>query len=213
MWLWALLAIAVGYGVARVAWGYPRPARRLTRLWPGEAHLLATAADAMFPAGGAIPVSGREADVPGYMDRLLDASDPRQRALMHCLFFLVEHGTLFFPGPGPGRFRRFSAQGFDQRVALLDGWAESGWFPRRLVFTSLRALLTLGYFSHPPLLRALGVAPYAIETPVCEADLLYPRIGAHPSTIPYTREDLSESDGVPIDLEAPLHPDYAGDAA
>lgn len=208
MWIWLLLAGLVGYGVWRFALGYPRTTRRMARLWPGEAAFVASAADAMFPAGGPIRASGAEADVPRYLDRLLDASHPRTRLLMHLLFFLVEHLTFWVPAPGHRGRRRFSSLDLDQRVAVLDGWQHSSLFVRRLVFTSLRSLVTLGYFAHPPLLRELRLAPFAIESPVCEADLLYPRIGARRDSIAFTRADLSQSDGVPVDLDGPLHPDY-----
>ena len=80
--------------------------------------------------------------------------------------------------------------------------------------TSLRALITMGYFAHPPLLRQLRLAPLAVETPVCEADLLYPPIGAAPSDIVHTTDDLTPpSDGTPIDIDGPLHPRYSGGAS
>ena len=81
---------------------------------------------------------------------------------------------------------------------------------RRLVFTSLRALLMMGYFAHPVVLRHLRLAPYAIATPVVEADLLYPRVGAHPATIRFTEADLTPyAPARPLDLDGPLHPDVA----
>jgi hypothetical protein len=69
----------------------------------------------------------------------------------------------------------------------------------------------MGYLGHPIAMRALNVAPYDFPSPVCEADLLYPRIGAHPDTIVFSEADLSVSDGSPLDLDGPVHPDFAGD--
>jgi hypothetical protein len=180
----------------------------------GEADFIANAADAMFPPGGAIPYSGVEADLPGYTDRLVTASHPRIRLGMHALFFLVEHATVFFPAPGAGGRRRFSSLDRDQQVAALEGWEESGFFPRRVVFTSLRSILTLGYFAYPPVLRQLRLAPLAIDTPICEADLLYPPIGGKPEAIRLTREDLAPptTPGLPLDLDGPIHPPYAEEA-
>jgi hypothetical protein len=209
MWVWILAAFALGYAVSRMALGYPRPPRRYQTLLRSEVAFLAGAAEATFPAGGDIPPSGLDADLPSYTDRLLAAAHPRMRLLMHLLFFLVEHATLFFPAPGRRGWRRFSALDAGQRAAVLEGWRTSRLFPRRLVFASLRAILTMGYFAHPPVLRQLGLAPWAISTPVCEADLWYPRIGASRSSIRLTRADLTPpSDGTPIPLDAPLHPDY-----
>jgi hypothetical protein len=213
MWIWLLVAVALGYAVSRVALGYPRPPRRFQSLFRSEVAFLAGAAEATFPAGGAIPASGLDADLPVYTDRFLMAAHPRMRLLIHLLFFLVEHATLFFPAPGRRGWRRFSALDAEQRAAVLEGWRTSRLFPRRLAFASLRAILTMGYFAFPPVLRQLGLAPYEIQTPVCEADLWIPRIGASRKSLRLTRADRTPpSDGTPIPLDAPLHPAYRKDA-
>jgi hypothetical protein len=209
MLVWLLAAVALGYAVSRTALGYPRPTRAFHSLFRYEEAFLAGAAEATFPPGGEIPPSGLEAEVAAYTDRLLTASHPRMRSLMHLLFFLVEHATIFFPAPGPRGWRRFSSLTADQRAEVLEGWRTSRLFPRRLVFASLRAILTMGYFAFPPVLRQLGLAPYEMSTPVCEADLWYPRIGASRSSLRLTRADLTPpSEGKPIPLDAPLHPAY-----
>ena len=203
------LALIV-YALVRVFAGYPaaqQPAQALRRR---ELALVAAVADALFPPGGAIAESGREADVAGYVDRLVAASQPRQRALMRALFFLFEHATLVFPAPGGLRgLRRFSALDVGAREAVLERWRTSRLFLRRLVFTSLRALCTLGYFASPGVLRSLRLAPYAIDTPVCEADLWYPPIGAPRASLRRTRADLTPPrDAVPLALDAPLLAGY-----
>ena len=164
----------------------------------------------MIPRGGPIPSSGLDADLTGYVDRLMVASHPRVRLQMHLLIFLLEHATLVFPAPGHGGMRRFSSLSSGQQVAVLDGWAASQIFLRRLVFLSLRSIFTLGYFAHPPVLRRLGLAPLAIDTPVCEADLLYPRIGSLPESIGYSRADLTgiPDRGEPLDRNGLPHPAY-----
>jgi hypothetical protein len=210
MLIWAVLAVGVGVGLVRVFGGYPTPATACRILSRRECATIGACADALFPSGGAIPPSGREAGVPAYTDRYLGVLPRPLRILMRMLFFLVEHATLFFPAPGRGGFRRFSSLSEQQQVAVLESWRSSRLFLRRLVFTSLRAILTMGYFADPAVARGVGLAPYAITSPRCEADLLYPRVGEHPETIPWTREDLTPpSDGTPIELDAPLHPDFA----
>ncbi len=189
---------------------YPRGGASYRHLARREVAFLNAAGDATFPRGGAIAASGSDADVAGYTDRWLAASRPRIRVLLHLLFFLVEHATLFLPAPGWGGWRRFTSLSLAQRIAVLDGWRTSRFFPRRLVFTSLRAVLAMAWFAHPPVMRQLRVAPLAIRTPICEADLLYPPIGRSPESIRYTAADLTPpSDGTPVDLDGPLHPAWA----
>ena len=212
----ALLAVA-GLLVAlalRVFAGHPRAAAHYRHLARREVAFVNAVADATFPRGGELPASGSDAGIAAYVDRWLAVSTRRIRLLMRLLFFLVEHATLLAPAPGWGGWRRFSSLAPEQRLAALDGWRTSRHFPRRLVFTSLRAVLTMGYFSHPPVLRQLRVAPLAIETPVCEADLLYPPIGRPPEAIRFGPADLSPP-GVrePVDLDGPLHPAYAEPAS
>ena len=206
----ALWALALCYVVSRLAIGYPDPRRQHRGLWRGEVAFISSAAEAMYPAGGPIPSSGLDADLPAYLERLMAASCLQTRILLHLLFFLVEHGTLLFPTSGRGGMRRFSSQDVECRVVALNGWAESTLFFRRVVFTSLRAVLTMGYFAHPPVVRRLGLAPLAIESPICEADLLYPRIGERPESIGKTAADLTApSEGIPLLQDGPLHPGFA----
>ncbi|HEX2484930.1 MAG TPA: gluconate 2-dehydrogenase subunit 3 family protein [Myxococcota bacterium] len=166
-----------------------------------EAAFLDAAAEAMFPPGGPLP-SGRAAGVTASLDGYLALVPARMRRLMRLLFALVEHATLVFPAPPPRGRRRFSALSLEQRGAVLDGWRTSPLFPRRLVFTSLRALLTNGYVADPAVLAALGLTPYAVETPVVEADLLYPRIGQPRSAIRH-RTVTAPSDGRPLAPDGP----------
>jgi hypothetical protein len=214
-WLLLGVAAALAYAWTRIFAGYPRPSEPLRSLAAREIAFVDAAAEAMFPPGGEIPASGREAGVAHYADRWLASVPPQVRLLVHLLLFLVEHATIFFPAPGGvAGMRRFSSLDVAHRVAVLEGWQRSRFFPRRLVFTSLRAIMTMGYFSSPAVLRALDLAPRAIRSPVCEADLLYPRIGARPETIALTRADVGPpSDGTPLGPETPLHPAYASAAS
>jgi hypothetical protein len=208
----ALVAI-VGYAASRFLLGYPRPAARPVLLSRPELAVVDAAAETFFPPGGAIPLSGREARIPDFVDHYVAAVPRRLRILMRMLLLLVEHGTILFPAPGGllgGGMRRFSGLSPEQRTAVLAGWQQSSLFVRRLVFISLRAILTMGYLASPAVLRALGLAPRDIPTPVCEADLLYPRIGALPSSIALRAADLTPpSDGTPLGATGPLRADDA----
>ena len=213
MWLLILLAV-LAVGAYRFLAGYPRPPIVLRALAAREYATVAAAALASYPRGGAIAPSGLDAQIPVHVDRFVAAQQPATRLLMRLLFVLVEHGSLLFPAPGYGGTRRFSALRDEQQVSYLIGWQRSALLPRRLVFVSLRAILTMGYFADPAVLRALGLAPRAIVTPVIEADLLWPRIGESPSTIRYGAGDVTPKTApVPLGYEGPLHPDYEASKA
>jgi hypothetical protein len=212
MALGAGLLVALGW---RGFGGYPRPAAKLARLSRREAAFVAAAAEALFPRGGAVAPSGLDAGVPAWCDRWLDALPAATRRLVRALFALVEHATLVFPAPGWDGWRRFSALDAERRGAVLEGWRTSRFFPRRLVFTSLRAIVTQGYFADPAVLRSLSLAPREITAKVHAADALYPPIGAARSAIRYTPEQVVVHGPLdrppaeePLGTEGPLHPDY-----
>lgn len=207
MWIWVLLGAAAGYAGARVLLGYPPAPPGFRVLARREVAFLDAAAEAVYPPGAGLP-SGLDARVAARLDAYLEIVPPRMRRLMRLLFFLVEHATLAFPAPGPRGWRRFSALSEAQRVAALDAWRTSRLVPRRLVFASLRALLTNAYVADPEVLRVLGLTPFAIETPVCEADLLYPPIGRPPSAIRHAAT-TPPSTGIPLDPAGPRDPAYA----
>ncbi len=204
-----LLAATGGLWVARRVWGgyAPRPATAQV-LRPREIALVAAVSQAIYPRGGAVEPSGVDAQIPEYADRYVAAVPSGTGLLMRLLFFLIEHATLIFPGRGWTGRRRFSALSEAEQVAVLEDWRVSPWFVRRLVFTSLRAILTMGYFADPKVLKALNLAPKAIDTPVVEADLLYPPIGKPKSAIRYTAADLRAPVGTPLGPDGPVHPDF-----
>ncbi|MEE8580155.1 MAG: hypothetical protein V3T33_01085 [Myxococcota bacterium] len=204
-----LAIAALAFGVRRLAFGYPESRGRFDHLTRAESCFLDAAAEVMFPVGGAIPLSGIEANLPRYLDRYFATLFSRKKAQIRMLFVLFEQATIIFPAPGRLGWRRFSSLDLDQRVAVFHAWRGSRWFLRRVVFMALRSMLTMGYIGHPAALRYLHLAPFEIKSPICEADLLYPRIGELPETNPLGESDLSpRSDGTPLDINGPLHPDY-----
>jgi hypothetical protein len=212
MWLEALIVFGGGAALlaARRVWaGYPPPAVPSRVLARRELGALSAAADAVFPAGGAISASGSDAEVAERTDNWLAEITVSMRVLVRLLLFLVEHATLFLPAPGRGGFRRFSSLAPEQRDAVLRGWAGSGLAPRRLVFQSLRAVLTMSYLSDPSVLRELGLAPRDVEPGYCEADLLFPPIGHGPEAIRVEPADLRDVEApAQLACDAPLDPRY-----
>ena len=207
----AVLACALAW---RAFGGYARPRTALRGLAPREAALLEAAADALFPSGGALP-AGREAAVSAWCARWLAALPPGTRFLVRCLVALFEHATLLFPAPRWDGFRRFSSLDVARRGEVLEAWRTSRWFLRRLVFTSLRAIVTQAYFADAAVLRALRLAPFEIRPPVTFADTLFPPIGRPRSAIRFRAAEVEVPGpldrppaGAPLDLAGPLHPDY-----
>jgi hypothetical protein len=199
-----LIGVLLGCGAVRFALGYPR-ASGFRRLAPREVAFLQAAGDALYPPGGPVPPSGSDARVAARLDAYLGIVPPRMRRLMRLLFVLVEHATLLFPAPPPRGWRRFSSLSPAQRSAALEGWRRSRLVPRRIVFTSLRALLTNAYLGDPVVLAHLGLSPWAIETPATEADDLYPPIGRPRSAI-RPRAPAPPGAPAPLDPAAPRMP-------
>jgi hypothetical protein len=207
--LWIVIVVVALLAARRVFWGYPKGSAAYSVLAPREAALVNAVAEVMFPAGGAIPFSGLDARIPRYADRFLAALEPPQRLEIRVLFAVFEHATLFFPGPGWNGFRRFSSLDLEQREVAMQGWSQSSVFLRQMIFTALRAVLTMGYLGHPTVMSHLRVAPLDFETPICDADLIFPEIGAHPDDNPLRdAETTPRSTGIPLDIEGPAHPDY-----
>ena len=182
-----LMVLLMGVGVAvflRVVAGYPVTTAPFAVLARREAAFLDAAGETFFPQDDSMPLSGGQADLPGYADRYLAALPARQRTLVRALFALFEHGTLVFPAKGRGGFRRFSSLSPGQRLEAMRGWETSGFYLRRMTFTALKAVLILGYVGHPRSLDALGLAPWRIESPKVEADFLYPPIGQGRDRLP-----------------------------
>ncbi len=133
--------------------GYPPrsvPTGKLTRK---EQAVIAACADAYFPAGGPIPISGTEAGLVAYMESYMDRLPSTTRFLSRALLLIVEHGPLFF---GP-RFARFTRLSPEERIASLKGMGESSIYFRRICFTSMRAMLTMGYLANPTVCRQMGM--------------------------------------------------------
>ena len=147
--------------------GYPDKAVPEGRLTRKEQAIITACADAFFPAGGRIPVSGTEARLVLYMERYVSRLPPGQARLVRLLFWFIEHGPWVF---GPTR-HRFSDLSLEGRIAVLESMRTSPIYFRRIAFLSMRTMLTMGYLADPRVARAMRMKanqdPFAIavETP------------------------------------------------
>jgi hypothetical protein len=146
----ALVALAV----RGLALGYPPPRLPTTRVLSAkEQAIVAACADALFPPGGPIPLSGTEAGVVEYMERYVSRAPRAARSLIRLLFHIVEHGPWLF-GPRRARFTRLAPE---ERCAALDRMARSPIYFRRVTFLSLRTMLSMGYLANDEVSRSIGI--------------------------------------------------------
>jgi hypothetical protein len=151
------LVLAAALLVRGVFLGYPRAALPGAMLSRKEQAIVAVCADALFPPGGPIPISGTEAGLVRYMDQYLRRLPPFPRLLGRLLFHSVEHGPWVF-GPRMARFTRLRPE---ERIAMLGEMAQSRLYFRRISFLSMRTMMTMGYLAHPDVARALHIVPDA----------------------------------------------------
>ncbi len=110
-----------------------------------EQNTVAACADAMFPPDGPIPVSGTQAGLVAYVDAYLRGLPRSQRVLVRLLFLFIQLSPLLF-GPLRSRFTRLSPS---ERIRAFGDMAASTIYFRRIVFLSMRAIMTMGYFACP----------------------------------------------------------------
>lgn len=213
--LTGLLLVVLAAGLAvfvhrRGLAGYAPAPAGLAVLHRGEAAFIQTVAEVLFPAGGGMALSGAEAQLAHSVDRHLAALPQTQRVQIRLLFHLVEHLTLFMPGHEPGGRQRFSSLSAAARVNLLERLASHPRSGFRLLFTALRSVFVLAYLGHPGNLHGLGLAPFEIEPVVSDAEVLFPRVGALPSSIAFGADDRTDPAArAPLDPRGPRHRAYS----
>jgi hypothetical protein len=132
---------------------YPPPALTTVLLTRKEQAVIAAFADALFPAGGSIPLSGTEAGLLRYMDDYLLRTPPGSRTLIRLLLIFVEYGPWIF---GPRR-ARFSCLSVSERDAALTDMARSSVYFRRIAFLSMRTMLSMGYLANDLVADRIGM--------------------------------------------------------
>lgn len=147
----ALCALALL--VRGLFFGYPAPALAGALLSRKEQAIVGAVADTLFPIGGPIPISGTEAGAVAYMDRYIARMDRAQQLLLRLLLHAAEHSPWIF-GPRPARFTRLSQE---ERVTALRAMSTSRIYIRRVMFLSLRVMLTMAYLANDEVARRVGM--------------------------------------------------------
>ena len=143
-------AIALGHGGR---YPDPVPACTLVYLARREYAILAALSDSLFPTGNRLGLSGTEARVPEYIDRMLSRMDPHKAAEFRSMLLLFEHGTLAFGL----RVRRFTARPQKAREKYLRRWETARVYSRRMLAIGLKTMLGIAYFAHPEVQARLGI--------------------------------------------------------
>jgi hypothetical protein len=156
---WLVVAIAAASSLLLalvlrgVLLGYP-PARIAGRVLNRKEQAIAAAcADALFPPGGPIPLSGTDAGLVAYMDAYYLRLPFGARSLCRLLLHFIEHSPWVF---GP-RFARFTRLRPEERIAALRDMQTSSIYFRRVAFLSMRAMLTMGYLANGEVARRMGM--------------------------------------------------------
>ena len=146
-----LAAVAITLAARALVLGYPPALLEDAVLTRRQQAIVAACADAFFPPGGAIPVSGTEAGLVRYMDAYVRRLDARGRFLVGLLFLFIELGPFAF---GPRR-RRFTRLALADRIELLRRMGTSDLYFLRVSFLSMRTMLTMGYLSNARVAAAM----------------------------------------------------------
>ena len=150
----AAMATAAGVAVHGHAHRYAavKPACELLAFTRREFQIVADLADVLFPPGNALGITGSDARVPEYLDRMVAGMESDKATETKAMFLLFEHGTLAFGL----RTRRFTDLSLVAKETYLRRWERSRVYSRRLLAAGLKTYLGLAYFAHPDVRRAMG---------------------------------------------------------
>lgn len=116
-----------------------------------ELEVVAALADAFFPPGNPVGVSGAAVDVAAELDRLLaEDLDPVVGPVFRHLLRGLEYGAAATHGA------RFSRLERPLREEILADWAEPGNVPRRMAYEVLKTCIGWAWFSAPAVRAGLG---------------------------------------------------------
>lgn len=146
---------AVGFALVRgIFFGYPQKRLEGSALSAKEQAILSACADALFPTGGTLPLSGTEAGVLPFFDGMLRELPRQNRLLVRALLQLLEHGPWLFNARS-----RLTHQSAGARVETLRAWSQSRFYLLRTAFIGIRALLTMAYLENHDVACQVGHLP------------------------------------------------------
>jgi len=96
-----------------------------------------------------------------YVDNYVGYFPPHLKIGFPLGLLLLEYGTLLFMGKLTG----FSSLSLEEREDYVKGWINSRWQLRRELIRGVKALVMLGYYSHPEVMEHIG---YDIEEHIAE---------------------------------------------
>lgn len=117
----------------------------------GQWQVLAAAADAFIPRGGAFPVGAADLDLARRVDAYLAQNDPALASGLAGALLLLE----WLGGPLAGRLGRFSRMDAAGRAAVLEALPRSFGLPRR-VHGGLKQVCTFLFYAQPESWQGIG---------------------------------------------------------
>ncbi len=128
------------------------PACELLAFTKREFQIVADLANILFPPGNPLGISGREARVAEYIDRMVAGMEEDKATETKAMFLLFEHGTLAFGL----RTRRFTDLPVTEKERYLRRWERARIYSKRMLAAGLKTYLGLAYFAHPDVRARLG---------------------------------------------------------
>lgn len=136
-------AALAGVGGLAVRW-WDRPAGEGLLALSADEHEVAQAlAEAWMPPGGTPSLSGAEARVGDFLDRVLAHAPDPEGKLLKLLLQALDDATV------PTRLSAFRHLPLDSRQEVLRGWLASDVAPLREAVRTLLILMSEGYSMHP----------------------------------------------------------------
>lgn len=149
----ATAACAALAGTGGVLAHLPAPAPGQKLFSAAELEAVAALADAFFPPGNPVGVTGASVNVAAELDRMLaEDLDPVVGPVFRHLLRGLEYGAAATHGA------RFSRLERPIREEILAEWSEPGNVPRRMAYEVLKTCIGWAWFSAPTVRAGLGWA-------------------------------------------------------